>query len=54
MTCSAPLDSQTGVLSLYTADNEDAPTLYTIRERTYRKVLGDALGDQLGLLLRDT
>ena len=41
----APSRSQTRVLSLY-ASSQDAPA-YAIRERTYRKVLGDALGDQL-------
>ena len=52
---------QTRVLVLY-ALSQDAPEgsfleiapYYIIRERTYRKVLGDALGDQLGLLLRVT
>ncbi len=44
-------DSQTGVLTLYTArDNgilpETAP-YYKVREQTYRRVLGGALGDQL-------
>ena len=49
---STATDSQTGVLSLYTArDNggilpETAP-YYKIREQTYRRVLGGALGDQL-------
>ena len=50
----APTRSQTGVLTLYSL-SDDAPEgsfpepapYYTIRERTYRKVLGDALGDQL-------
>ena len=50
----APTRSLTGVLTLYSL-TEDAPggsfpeaaPYYTIRERTYRKVLGDALGDQL-------
>ena len=50
----APTRSQTRVLALY-ALSQDAPEgsfpepapYYTIRERTYRKVLGDALGDQL-------
>ena len=41
----APNHSQTRVLSL-SASSQDAPA-YAIRERTYRKVLGDALGDQL-------
>ena len=57
----APTRSQTRVLTLYALSRnapegsflEPAP-YYTIRERTYRKVLGDALGDQLGLLLRVT
>ena len=50
----APTGSQTRVLTLY-ALSQDAPAgsfleiapYYPIRERTYRKVLGDALGDQL-------
>ena len=50
----APTRSQTGVLTLYALnpDNPDGSFLdlapfYTIRERTFRKVLGDALGDRL-------
>ena len=44
----APTRSQTRVLSLYTSTLlKDAPRPCTIRERTYRKVLGDALGDRL-------
>ena len=50
----APTRSLTGVLTLYSVSEEapagafpEAAPYYTIRERTYRKVLGDALGDQL-------
>ena len=50
----APGEGRTGVLTLYSV-SQDAPAgafpepapYYTLRERTYRKVLGDALGDQL-------
>ena len=50
----APTRSQTRVLTLYSL-SKDAPEgsfpepapYFTIRERTYRKVLGDALGDRL-------
>ena len=50
----APTGSLTGVLTLYSVSQEapggafpEAAPYYIIRERTYRKVLGDALGDQL-------
>ena len=50
----APGEGRTGVLTLYSV-SQDAPAgafpepapYYVLRERTYRKVLGDALGDQL-------
>ena len=49
-----PGEGRTGVLTLYSV-SQDAPAgafpepapYYALRERTYRKVLGDALGDQL-------
>ena len=50
----APSRSQTRVLALYSLSKDapqgsflDAAPFFTIHERTYRKVLGDALGDRL-------